>query len=426
MSIAADLSQRTKGSDMTNTIERSTTRVRGFDDAELDFQLIRQLGSAVYGGASIGEPLAIAATLKNSAAGWTDAFAALADRQRVDAQGRGEAGHQVSARDRYLHACNSYRAAEYFAPAGSARHAELGLASRAAFLKAAAYLPEDIHEVWLPWEGQRLPAYWCTPPGARDPGPTLLAMSGFDGTLEETYLEVGRPALERGWRVLLVCGPGQMDATRTESRTSFIPDTERWISPWLDIALAQPEVDPERIALLGISYGGYFVTRAAGHDRRVRAVVANSPIIDLRAYLIGFVAPWIGGDPEDVLTPSDDVRLDQIDSIPDDELPVAAKAMARGLMTRFGCASLLDTFRYLREFRADPSAIACPALAVVGTGEGAEPTRQYEAFCTQLPGPVGRHVFSAEDGADSHCQFGNLAYSAAVIFDWLDETVSAG
>lgn len=275
-------------------------------------------------------------------------------------------------------------------------------------------------------EGQRLPGYWCTPPGSRDPGPTLVAMSGFDGTLEETYLEVGRAALERGWRVLLVCGPGQMDVTRTENRTFFVPDTERWVSPWLDLALEQPEVDPARVALLGISYGGYLVTRAAGHDHRVSAVVANSPIIDLRAYLIGFVAPWIGGDPEEVLNPSEDLRLDEVDSIPGDALPVAAKEMACGLMTRFGCASLIETFRYLREFRADPGAIACPALALVGTGEGAEPTRQHEAFGARSGGPVRSHIFSAEDGADSHCQFGNLAYSAAVIFDWLDETLRPG
>ena len=27
----------------------------------------------------------------------------------------------------------------------------------------------------------------------------------------------------------------------------------------------------------------------------------------------------------------------------------------------------------------------------------------------------------AEEGADGHCQIGNLAYSAAVSMDWLDE-----
>jgi hypothetical protein len=41
-------------------IQRSTTRVKGFKDAEMDFQLIRQLGSTAYGAASVGACLSIA------------------------------------------------------------------------------------------------------------------------------------------------------------------------------------------------------------------------------------------------------------------------------------------------------------------------------------------------------------------------------
>jgi hypothetical protein len=32
---------------------------------------------------------------------------------------------------------------------------------------------------------------------------------------------------------------------------------------------------------------------------------------------------------------------------------------------------------------------------------------------------------SALEGADGHCQVGNLPLSAAVLFDWLDETLAA-
>ncbi|MGV0803866.1 hypothetical protein ABQF26_43190, partial [Mycolicibacterium elephantis] len=72
--------------------------------------------------------------------------------------------------------------------------------------------------------------------------------------------------------------------------------------------------------LLGISFGGYFVLRAATHEPRIRAVVANSPIIDLRAYLVSFVA-GMGGDPEEVLTPEQDFSIDDIDQISDADMP---------------------------------------------------------------------------------------------------------
>ena len=282
-------------------------------------------------------------------------------------------------------------------------------------------LAGQVEELWLPWEDQRLPGYWLTPPGCSGPGPTLVATSGFDGTLEETYFQVGRAGLERGWRVLLICGPGQMDVTRTEPGTHFVPDTERWVGPWLDQALDRPEVVPAKLALLGISFGGYFVTRAAAHDHRIGALVANSPIVDLHAYMVSFVSPQLGGDPEVVLSPAEDIRLDELDAIPDSVMPAAAKEMTRSLMTRFGRRSFLDTFAYLREFTAEASAITCPALAMVGSGEGGEPKAQFERFCGEVAGPVTQHTFTAEDGADSHCQVGNLAYSAAVLFDWLDE-----
>ncbi|MGY4711096.1 alpha/beta hydrolase family protein [Mycolicibacterium sp. CBM1] len=401
---------------------RSTTRVAGFDDPELDFQLLRQLGSAVYGGASVGECLAVAAQIRDGGARlWSAAFADLAERQRADADARAAAGHLVSARDRYLHAANSFRSAEYFAPFGTEVHVQLGLASRAAFLAAMERDDIEMEQLWLTWHGQRLPGYWFGTPNARG---TLLATSGFDGTLEETYFQVGVAARQRGWNVMLICGPGQMDTTRTEADTHFVGDTETWVSPWIDLALDRPGVDPRRLALLGISFGGYFASRAAAHDTRVAALVANSPVIDLRAYMVAFVA-GLGGDPEEVLTAEDDFSAADIDEIPDEEMPPTIKEMSRSLIRRFGQDTFLATFAYLREFTVDPVQIRCPALALVGTGEGSEPIRQYQEFCRRAGGPVTGRTFTGEEGADTHCQLANLTLSNAVIFDWLDQMLAS-
>ena len=196
-----------------------------------------------------------------------------------------------------------------------------------------------------------------------------MAVSGFDGTTEETYLQYGRGAAARGWQMLLIAGPGQADTNRVYPGKPFVPDTERWISPWLDVAVTRPGVDPERIGLLGISYGGYFVLRAAVADSRVRAVVANSPIVDLRWYVTSFV----GFDPEQALTADDDFGLDDIDQIPDSEIPPTSKDMVRMVIKRFGQGSFLRTFRYLREFSVDPASVRCPRPRHGRRGERAEP-----------------------------------------------------
>ena len=54
-----------------------------------------------------------------------------------------------------------------------------------------------------------------------------------------------------------------------------------------------------------------------------------------------------------------------------------------------------------------------------------KPLAQSERFVRAVGGPAWRHVFTAEEGAEGHCQTGNLAYSAAVSMDWLDELFGA-
>ena len=115
---------------------------------------------------------------RSGAAAWTGAFAALAERQHADAVRHDAAGHALSARERYLHAANSFRAAEYFHPSvpNSMRSWAWPAATRS--WPRWPTIP-SIEQAWLPWRGQRLPGYWLVPPGADEPGPALMVTSGF-------------------------------------------------------------------------------------------------------------------------------------------------------------------------------------------------------------------------------------------------------
>ena len=406
------------------TLERGRTRVAGFANAEMDFQLIRQLGVARYGGSSIGECLALARQIEDGIpASWVGAFAAAGARQEADAARRAARGHAVSAHDQYLVAANSYRAAEYYSAVDDPAHGRYGRQSRECFLAAMRLQGDPFEVVALPLGATPLPAYFLRP-AVMPSGPrrTLMIASGYDGTLEETYLAYGRPALERGYQLLLFAGPGQMDTMRFHPALPFIPDYERVARAALDHLLARPQVDPQRVALMGISFGGYFVTRSAAHEPRIRALIANSPITDLHAYMVSFA----GFDPA-LMPDGQDIRLADIDGLADSVVPPQARLMMRNLIQRFGCASFKEAYLRLRDFRIDAeelAAIRCPALGLIGAGEGAEPIAQYESFKRHVPGATG-YVFTAEEGADGHCQSGNLAYSAAVSLDWLDEVFAA-
>ncbi len=404
---------------MNDGLERGRTRVAGFADAEMDFQLIRQLGSARYGGASVGECLALAQRIENGVpASWVSAFAAAAARQEDDANARVGRGHAVSARDQFLVASNSYRAAEYYTGIADPRHAAYGLKSRDCFLAAMRLADHPFEAVALPFGSTSLPAYHLRP-AAGGNGGTLMIVSGYDGTLEETYLAYGRAALERGYNLLLFAGPGQMDTMRVHPDVPFIPDYERVGSAAVAYALSRPETDARRIALMGISFGGYFATRMAAHEPRIRALIANSPIVDLHAYMASF----IGFDPA-VMPESEDVRLQDLDRLPPEQISPQQREMARNLMLRFGQDSFRRTYIRLRDFRVgddDLKRIVCPVLALAGSGEGREPLAQLDRFHRTVSGPATVHIFTDEEGADGHCQSGNLAYSAAVSMDWLDE-----
>ncbi|UJB64228.1 prolyl oligopeptidase family serine peptidase [Acidovorax sp. YS12] len=407
---------------MASSLERGRTRVVGFADAEMEFQLIRQMGAARYGGAAVGECLALAQRIESGMpASWVSAFADAAVRQEADAQRRAARGHAVSAHDQYLVASNSYRAAEYYCGIADPRHAQFGQRSRACLLAAMQLQGHPFEALTLVLDGTPLPAYRVRPASAGDaPCKTLMIVSGYDGTLEETYLAYGRAALERGYQLLLFAGPGQMDTMRWHPHLAFIPETERVAALALDYLLARPDTDAARLALMGISFGGYFATRMAAHEPRIRALIANSPIVDLHAYMVSFV----GFDPAQ-LPDAEDFRLADIDHIPDSVAPPQTREMMRNLILRFGQDSFKRTYQRLRDFCVDGEGLArirCPALGLVGSGEGAEPLAQHARFLRQVAGAEG-HVFGPEEGAEGHCQSGNLAFSAAVALDWLDEAL---
>lgn len=402
-------------------VERGRTRIEGFQSGELDFQLLRSLGAGNYGGASPGEVFTTrAAVTGDDPYAWHEALAAMGERVLKTGHEALERGHCISARDHFLRASMYYRAAEYFADPFGSEALTWGLASRDAFRAAAELMPDRIEPVGIPFEGKVLPGYFMAPANGADRGKTIVILTGFDGTGEELYFQAAAAALERRYNVLIGEGPGQVGCLRLHPELKFQPDYEKPIGAMLDFALARPEVASERLALYGISFGGYFVTRAAEHDGRIKALIANSPIIDLYAYMVGFVGPQFAANPPPV-------SLSEVDEIPDEKFPRDAKLSFKSACRRFGADSIAGWLTRLKDFNAEKelAEIRCPALAMVGKGEGAEALRQSRRFVDSVSGPVTERIFTTDEGADAHCQLGNLPLSNAVIFDWLDELFAA-
>jgi pimeloyl-ACP methyl ester carboxylesterase len=421
----SELAGAAPGSSMSHptsdAVSRSATRVRGFADPEMDFQLLRGLGVANYMGASVGEVLAAGRNIKDGdPRTWPPAFVALGE--QTDTLGRSalEKQHPVSARDHFQRASMYYRAAEYYDDPVTDTSRAHGVMSRDLFLEAVRLMPWTTEVLQIPFEHVWLPGYFMrpAPPDAR-PRKTIIVLTGFDGTAEELYFQTGVAALERGWNVLLAEGPGQTGFLRFHPRVSFRPDYEAPVGAIINYVLSRGDVDPQWLALYGISYGGYFASRAGAHDDRIKALVANSPITDLRAYVVGFTGTDTARNPPPI-------KLEEIDSIPDQQLPPGMKLSLKMSLRRFGVDSIQAWLERLREFQIGDALrnIRCPSLALVGEAEGSVSMDLFESFSRSVSGPVTKRIFTQAEGADSHCQLANLPLSNAVIYDWLDEALA--
>src|SRR3954451_17547059 len=234
-------------------VTRSATRIRGFADPEMDFQLLRSLGVANAMGASIGEVLAAARNITDGdPRTWPRAFVALGE--QTGSLGRSALQqHPVSARDHFQRASMYYRAAEYYDDPVTEPSRAHGIASRALFLEAVKLMPWNTEVLQVPFERVWLPGYFMQPAaGAAQPRKTIIVLTGFDGTAEELYFQTGAAALERGWTVLLAEGPGQTGFLRFHPRVSFRPDYEAPVGAMINYVLSRDDVDAQRIALYGI------------------------------------------------------------------------------------------------------------------------------------------------------------------------------
>ncbi|ASQ47240.1 alpha/beta hydrolase family protein [Legionella clemsonensis] len=403
-----------------DNLSRGTMKIEGFTDAELEFQLLRQLGSSTYGGASVGECFAIRTEIiDQSPASWVKAFAKWGHLQRQDAQNRAAKNHCLSAYEQYLKASNSFRAAEYYSPSRSEEHRQLGMLSRNCFEQAMKNSNYYFESLILQLAGENLPVYFICPDKEETPRKTLIIVSGFDGTLEEEYCMRGIAGLQRGYNIILMAGPGQMDTLRLNNHSYFKPDYEKAVSLVVKNFADRQKIDYNKLAICGISFGGYFATRAVCYESRIKALVANSPIIDLYAYMSAFC----GIDSLDDIADEDDFSVNDLAAIPEDEMSEQLKSQTENLIVRFGQKTLKSTFRYLQEFKVADALerIKCPTLALIGEGEGKEPERQSQVFTEKTN--AAEYRFGNSTGASMHCQVANPGFANTVMYDWLDEVL---
>lgn len=147
----------------------------------------------------------------------------------------------------------------------------------AVFKRAAPLLDPPLEPVKIPFEGIEMPAYLRVPGGRTRPSCVIL-LGGLD-TTKEDYMVVNDLCVERGLATLAFDGPGQGEAL---FRMLWRKDFERSISAVLDFLESRPEIDRNRIGIIGRSTGGFYAPKIAAIDKRIKAAVAWGAMYHLR------------------------------------------------------------------------------------------------------------------------------------------------
>ena len=231
---------------------------------------------------------------------WIVEWTRVAERNEVIADKFAADGYKVTANEYYLKASTFYREACWPQPVDEPRMMTTYKKMRETFDKAWKLTRAPFERVQINYEGKMLDGYFRKPNNPQGKKfPVVVPFQGADTMAEATIMNAGA-YLSRGMAYLAVDFPGQGGAMRLHD-LHLPPDTDRVVKAMIDYLETRPDVDATRVALQGISMGGYGVPRAASGEKRVKAAFVSSGSYDLKSDLFEYYPPiqervrWIIG-----------------------------------------------------------------------------------------------------------------------------------
>lgn len=204
---------------------------------------------------------------------WAAAFMGVADRYMNEAKSV-EKTDPAKANADYIRAWRLYSFGRWPVPAspGKQRSYEKALE---AFRAHARFFDPPMEIVKIPFEGKEIIGYLRLPKNATGPVPLVLAVNGLDSRKED-LTESFSAILPFGVGYLAVDGPGT-----GQNPIKVSENADRMLSRVLDYIATRPEIDKNRVAMHGVSWGAYWATKMAIVERdRLKGASAQSPPVD--------------------------------------------------------------------------------------------------------------------------------------------------
>ena len=383
-----------------------------FTDADLQRAFELALGCAFCGAADVDELMATAARIVDGDAdGWVLEWTATAGAAWAEANVADRAGRRGTACKRYLCAATSYATALPAVARSSEpeRWLDLWRRQRICWDRAIARFEPPARRLALPYEDTTLPGFFFPAPDAA-PGErraTVIVSHGGDGPTSQALVLGGAAAAQRGHHWMTFDAPGR-EAALVEQQLPARADAEAVLTPVIDALVARDDVDPARLAVLGIGEAGYWVPRTLAFEHRLAAAVVDPGVVDV-------LARWLATLPvplADLLRRGDRAGFER-------ELHLA-ELFSPGTAATARLADALRAFRLGDEV----AQITTPLLITDPDGEPFWPG-QSRQLIDRLPGPKRLVSLAAGDRTSAAGIRLAAAQRDRQIFDWLDAHLSS-
>jgi hypothetical protein len=204
---------------------------------------------------------------------WAAGFMGVADHYMNEAKSL-EKTDPVKANADYIRAWRLYSFGRWPIPASPGKQRSYEKAIEA-FRAHARFWDPPLEIVRIPFEGKEIIGYLRLAKNANGPVPLVLAVNGLDSRKED-LAESFSAILPFGIGFLAVDGPGT-----GQNPIKVSENAERVLSRVLDYIATRPEIDKNRVAMHGVSWGAYWATKMAIVERaRLKGASAQSPPTD--------------------------------------------------------------------------------------------------------------------------------------------------
>jgi len=214
-------------------------------------------------------------------------FARVAARREALGHETEAAGHLVEAREHYYIASVFYTNAMWaIYEDGNPTRIAWQERKRACYDKFIQYAGRLIERVEFPYQGKLVQALLHLPPAIKsgEKVPCVMYIPGMDGVKEDTAMN-NDPLLERACAILAVDGPGQGETRERgiKCTASNYADMGKLVCDYL---IKRPEIDSDRLGVMGSSMGSYWAPLVVAAEPRFKACAVSGVCVEPGQYAI--------------------------------------------------------------------------------------------------------------------------------------------